>query len=83
MTSPVHKPVKIPKTTTVKSTNHDVVIVANLKENDTQLANMIARFQANLSVQSRIINIQEYPFKGGCIGCFNCATDGICTKRSN
>jgi len=42
---------------------------------------MIARFQAKLSIKSRVVNIEEYPFKGGCIGCFNCATDGICIYK--
>ena len=75
-TTPVHKAVEIP-TSKTKQTG-DVVIVADLKAEDVQLSNMIARFQANLSINSRIVNIHEYPFKGGCIGCFNCATDGIC-----
>ena len=42
---------------------------------------MIARFQAKLTVPSRIVNITEYPFKGGCLGCFHCATDGICIYK--
>ena len=64
-----------------KSSTQDVVIVADLKPTDKQLANMIARFQAKLSVRSRIVNIQDYPFKGGCLGCFNCATDGTCIYK--
>ena len=42
---------------------------------------MIARFQAKLSIQSRIVNISDYPLKGGCLGCFHCATDGICIYK--
>ena len=64
-----------------KASTKDVVIVADLKPEDKQLANMIARFQSRLSVNSRIVNIQEYPFRGGCLGCFNCATDGICIYK--
>ncbi len=64
-----------------KSDAQDVVIVADLKPEDKQLANMIARFQSKLSVNSRIVNIQDYPFKGGCIGCFHCATDGVCIYK--
>lgn len=80
-TPAVHKSVEIPVPAAEKNTSHNVVIVANQKENDKQLADMIARFQAKLSVKSRIVNIQEYPFKGGCIGCFNCATDGVCIYK--
>lgn len=82
-TKPVHKAVEIPEvsSTTASKKTGDVVIVADLTPENKQLASMIARFQAKLSVQSRIVNIQEYPFKGGCIGCFNCATDGICIYK--
>lgn len=59
----------------------DVVIITDCRPQDTQLASMIARFQAVLPLKSRIVNIQEYPFKGGCLGCFNCATDGKCIYK--
>ena len=80
-TAPVHKSVDIPADTTEKTDAYDVVIVVDLKPGDTQLADMVARFQTKLSVKSRIVNIREYPFKGGCIGCFNCATDGVCIYK--
>lgn len=79
-TKAMHKEVSVPADNTNKKAG-DVVIVADLKKGDTQLADMIARFQAKLSIESRIVNIDEYPFKGGCIGCFNCATDGICIYK--
>jgi len=25
-----------------------------------------------------VVNIREYPFRGGCLGCFRCAADGKC-----
>ncbi len=56
----------------------DVVIVADLQENDTQLAAMIHRFRAKCNRATRIVNIREYPFRGGCLGCFNCAVSGKC-----
>lgn len=59
----------------------DVVIVADLKEGDTQLKAMIDRFRAIFPVHTRIVNIAEYPFKGGCLGCFNCAVDGKCVYK--
>ncbi len=62
-----------------KSSN--VVIVTDCTPENTQLSNMIARFQAKLSVKSRIVNIMEYPLKGGCLGCFQCATDGVCIYK--
>ena len=59
----------------------EVVIVADYSEADLQLPAMIARFQAKLPFQSRIVNIREYPFRGGCLGCFHCATDGVCIYK--
>ncbi len=55
-----------------------MVIIADLRENDTQLANMISRFRAKCNRATRIVNIREYPFRGGCLGCFNCAISGKC-----
>ena len=59
----------------------DVVILADLGEGDTQLRAMIARFQAKFPRKTRIINLREYPFNGGCLGCFNCAVSGKCVHK--
>jgi multimeric flavodoxin WrbA len=89
-TTPVHKSVTVPATSdgsldsTASLDNKkpgDVVIVADTTPENAQLNAMIARFQNKLGVKSRIVNIQEYPFKGGCIGCFNCAVDGTCIYK--
>lgn len=56
----------------------DVVIVADLAEKDTQLASMIERFRASCGSATRLVNIREFPFKGGCLSCFGCATNGTC-----
>ncbi len=72
--------VTVPEATEEKGRG-DIVIVADLKDGDTQLESMINRFRAVLPVHSRIVNIAEYPFKGGCLGCFNCAVDGKCIYK--
>ena len=59
----------------------DVVIIADLKPEDTQLANMVARFRAQLPFATRVVNLREYPFKGGCLGCFRCAVSGKCVYK--
>ena len=71
------KPITVLKATTTPESG-DVVIVTDCTPENTQLTNMIARFQAQLPFKSRIVNIAEYPLKGGCLGCFNCAPDGVC-----
>ena len=55
-----------------------MVIIADLAPEDRQLAAMIARFRAKLPYASRVVNLREYPFRGGCLGCFRCAADGKC-----
>ena len=59
----------------------DVVILADLGEEDAQLGAMIARFQAKFPKKTRIINLREYPFNGGCLGCFSCAVSGKCVHK--
>ena len=56
----------------------DVVIITDLLPEDTQLCAMIDRFRAKLPYATRIVNLREYPFRGGCLGCFRCAADGKC-----
>lgn len=56
----------------------DVVIVTDCEKDNRQLQNMIARFQSVFSRKTRVVNIREYPFIGGCLGCFNCAVSGKC-----
>lgn len=79
-TDPVREPVTVPASSTDK-TEGDVVIVTDCTPDNGRLSSMIARFQAIFPVKTRIVNIMEYPFIGGCLGCFNCATDGICIYK--
>ena len=59
----------------------DVVIVADLMPQDSQLAAMVDRFRAKLPYATRVVNLQEYPFNGGCLGCFKCAVSGKCVHK--
>ncbi len=56
----------------------DVVIVTDCEKEDKQLSDMIEGFRAALPRKTRVVNIREYPFIGGCLGCFNCAVSGKC-----
>ena len=42
---------------------------------------MIRRFEAVFPGNCELINLREFPFAGGCQGCFNCASDGTCIYR--
>jgi hypothetical protein len=65
---PKNRPVHVPEPVTAPDHGNVVIITDALPEN-TQLNAMIARFQAVLPVKSRIVNISDYPLKGGCLGC--------------
>ena len=72
-------PVTVPQCDTEKQ--GDVVILTDCEEDNAQLNSMIARFRAVFSRKTRIINIREYPFNGGCLGCFGCAITGKCVHK--
>ena len=78
VTPPV--PVTVPENNNAEKPG-DVVIIADLRPEDTQLAGMVARFRAKLPYASRVVNLREYPFKGGCLGCFRCAVSGKCVYK--
>lgn len=59
----------------------EVVIVADLKDDDTNLYNMIEDFKSTLKYNCKLININDFNFHGGCLGCFNCAGSGKCVYK--
>ena len=59
----------------------DVVIVTDCEEDNKALSDMIDRFRAVLNKKTRVVNIREYPIKGGCLGCFNCAVSAKCIYK--
>ena len=72
----LHLPVTVPEA--AEATEGDVVIVTDCEAGDTQLEAMIRRFRAVCRRKTRVVNIREYPLRGGCLGCFNCAVSGKC-----
>ena len=74
----VHQPVIRSQS---KSLQKDVVIVTNCAKDDTNLQNMITDFQAALPYHTRVVNLLDFPFSGGCLGCFHCAVSGKCIYK--
>ena len=64
-----------------KTQDKDVVIVTNCAPEDENLAAMIADFRAALPCKSRVVNLREFAFDGGCLGCFGCAITGKCVYK--
>ncbi len=71
-----HCPVDVPQAADTKE--GDIVIVTDCEKDNVQLQSMIDRFRAVMPRKSRVVNIREYPLRGGCLGCFNCAVTGKC-----
>ena len=55
-----------------------VAVVADIAPEDTRLEKMVREFREKMPCKTKLINIREYPFKGGCISCFHCSGEGKC-----
>jgi hypothetical protein len=66
-----------------KDISKRIVVITDLSADgsDTVLADMIGRFRESVSCTCDVVNIREFPFKGGCLGCFHCAADGTCIYK--
>ena len=42
---------------------------------------MIDRFVKTVPYKVEVVNLREFNFFGGCIGCFNCAASGVCIYK--
>ena len=42
---------------------------------------MIEHFRNVLERKTRVVNLRDFPFSGGCLGCFNCAVSGKCVYK--
>ena len=61
--------------------DYEIVIVADLSEEDIALKQKIDAFTSACSCKTRLVNLATYPFQGGCLGCFHCAADGKCIYK--
>lgn len=64
----------------------DIVIITDCSteensETDSNLQKMILRFQKKLNYATRIVNLKDFPFSGGCLGCFRCAVSEKCVHK--
>ena len=56
-----------------------IAVVCDLSsDDDGRLQAMIRRFTHRMEAEVKLIRIDEFPFRGGCLGCFRCASDGRC-----
>ena len=70
----------VPENVTKKE-GRKAVIVADILPGDDALTAMVDRFRAVFPYECDLVNIEEFPFMGGCLGCFNCSTSGECVYK--
>ena len=60
-----------------------IVIVTDYDPTDHScvLPSMIESFRSCLPYKTSVVNLCEFPFAGGCLGCFRCAADGTCVYK--
>ncbi|MEG0291134.1 MAG: NAD(P)H-dependent oxidoreductase [Anaerovoracaceae bacterium] len=66
-----------------KKSDKDIVLVTNASQSDENLNNMILDFKHASAYPVREINIRDFPFKGGCLGCMQCAISEKCVYNDN
>ena len=64
-----------------KDRKYRVVIVTDCRKENNRLRRMIVDFRKELPFESHVVNLQNFAFQGGCLGCFHCATDGTCVRQ--
>ncbi len=62
------------------ASSFEISVVTDCKD-DMELESMISKFCEVTPVRTKVINIADFKFNGGCIGCFNCAADGTCIYK--
>ena len=77
--SPV--PAALPPAEAEKAGPKEAVIVADMGPEDAALAAMVERFRRVFPGPTRLVNIRDFAFAGGCLGCFRCAASGECFYR--
>ena len=68
--------VTVPSVASEKKAGRKAVIVTDLLPGDDRLKGMIERFVSVFPYGTDVINIEDFPFQGGCLSCFNCASTG-------
>ena len=71
----------VPQVATQKQAGKNAVIVTDLLPEDAALKAMIDRFTAVFPYPCDVINIEDFPFQGGCLSCFSCAATGKCVYK--
>ena len=79
--SPVQEPCPASAEAGEKVDGKTVIVADYDPEADEHLAGLIESFRQALPMDSDVVNIRDFPFAGGCLGCFRCASSGKCIYK--
>ncbi|MBR2520693.1 MAG: NAD(P)H-dependent oxidoreductase [Oscillospiraceae bacterium] len=71
----------LPERETVKKDRGRVVIVTDSDSSGSALDSMTERFIRVCPYSCSVVNLRDFRFAGGCLGCFRCASDGTCIYK--
>ena len=66
---------------TPKSKSHNIVLVTDCLDTRSNLHRMIDTYRKALPNDLDVVNIGDFAFHGGCLGCFHCAFEGKCVYK--
>ncbi len=66
-----------------KSDDKRVVVVTDLSGESERLKEMIGYFVSEFPYKTEVVDLEKANIRGGCLGCFNCATDGNCVYKDD
>ncbi len=59
----------------------DILILTDETDPDSNLSAMINYFRSVFAYKTRVVNISDFPFAGGCLGCLKCAVSEKCVYK--
>ena len=59
-----------------------VAVVADFDpDEESSIRDLVGRFLRVAPFETTLVNLREFPFAGGCLGCFQCAAKGACVYK--
>ena len=74
-------PATVAEENELQKSGKDIIIVTDETDPDSNLSAMIERFRAVFGYKTRVVNIADFEFSGGCLGCLRCAVSEKCVYR--
>ncbi len=66
-----------------QKSDKDIVILTDETDRESNLSKMIERFRNVFGYKTRVVNISDFPFSGGCLGCLRCAVSEKCVYKDD